>query len=464
MKLSMIMIAKNEAENVEACFASFWDDVDEVVLCDTGSRDETVEVAQRYALKRGDPDKLKIGHFEWCDDFAAARNYADSLATGDWRSWIDLDDEARGVAHLRKTAEEASDDVGMLYVRYDYAHDDLGNCFCELWRERLVRAGQTEWIGRVHECQIGPGTWQRIDRSDALWVHRRSAAEVRDRNEVLLREWVEEEPDNPRAVSYLAFELMGARAEIKGPDGQTTSVPDQAKITESLPHFQHYLSLPNQPPDARAQSGRRYSQVLLTLGKLAEAQAVSATLFAECPSWPDTLLTLAEIAHEQQDWQRTIEFATQVIQKGQPDTMLIVNPEDYTLRPRVLIASAMASLGKLEEACQTAQQVIDVNPAFMGVADQLVEWMGTLAREQSASMWSNCAQILLQNDEPLKARALLDTVPYFAADHPGVVASRTRAAAALGEPYQVVELTDSPRAQFLARCLREQTEPVEVAA
>jgi glycosyltransferase involved in cell wall biosynthesis len=62
--LSMVMIARNESHNVRRCFASFWDHVDEVVLCDTGSRDGTVAEARRFAKRRREPGKLIVGHFE----------------------------------------------------------------------------------------------------------------------------------------------------------------------------------------------------------------------------------------------------------------------------------------------------------------------------------------------------------------------------------------------------------------
>ena len=46
LRLSMVMIARNERANVRQCFESFWDHVDEVVLCDTGSRDDTIDEAR----------------------------------------------------------------------------------------------------------------------------------------------------------------------------------------------------------------------------------------------------------------------------------------------------------------------------------------------------------------------------------------------------------------------------------
>jgi glycosyltransferase involved in cell wall biosynthesis len=53
MRVSMVMIARDEAANVRPCLSSFWDHVDEVVLCDTGSRDDTVKLARAFAREHG---------------------------------------------------------------------------------------------------------------------------------------------------------------------------------------------------------------------------------------------------------------------------------------------------------------------------------------------------------------------------------------------------------------------------
>jgi glycosyltransferase involved in cell wall biosynthesis len=83
--LSFCAIVKNEAQNLARCLASVKPYVDELVIVDTGSTDETIAIAQQYGAK--------VSHFEWCDDFSAARNYACSLATGDWILTLDADEE-----------------------------------------------------------------------------------------------------------------------------------------------------------------------------------------------------------------------------------------------------------------------------------------------------------------------------------------------------------------------------------
>lgn len=83
--LSLCMIVKNEKQNLPRCLASVQPYVNEIVVVDTGSEDETPEIAKQFGAR--------LEYFEWCNDFAAARNYALSKVTGDWILVLDADEE-----------------------------------------------------------------------------------------------------------------------------------------------------------------------------------------------------------------------------------------------------------------------------------------------------------------------------------------------------------------------------------
>ena len=95
--ISLCMIVRNEEAVLGRCLDSVADLVDEIILVDTGSTDNTKAVAAEYAAK--------IYDFPWCDDFSAARNYAVSQAVGDYWLWLDADDVIEGENHekLRKS-------------------------------------------------------------------------------------------------------------------------------------------------------------------------------------------------------------------------------------------------------------------------------------------------------------------------------------------------------------------------
>ena len=76
--------------------------VDEIVVVDTGSTDDTIEKARRFPIK--------LHEFAWCDDFSAARNYAIEQASGDWILYIDADErlEVPDPAALREALADES--------------------------------------------------------------------------------------------------------------------------------------------------------------------------------------------------------------------------------------------------------------------------------------------------------------------------------------------------------------------
>lgn len=91
-KLSVIAIAKNERHNLQKFLGSIGLVADEIVIVDTGSTDGTVEALKKLGFSEKGRGTLKLRHFTWKHDFAAARNFALSHATGEWVLWMDLDD------------------------------------------------------------------------------------------------------------------------------------------------------------------------------------------------------------------------------------------------------------------------------------------------------------------------------------------------------------------------------------
>jgi len=82
--LSLCMIVKNEEQNLAKCLMSVKPAVDEMIVVDTGSTDRTKEIARAFGAK--------VYDFEWTNDFAEARNFSLSKATGHWVLILDADE------------------------------------------------------------------------------------------------------------------------------------------------------------------------------------------------------------------------------------------------------------------------------------------------------------------------------------------------------------------------------------
>ncbi len=92
--LSVCMIVKDAQGTLYRCLDSVKGIADEIIVCDTGSTDRTMEIAREYTDE--------VHSIPWEDDFAAARNRNIERATKDWVLWIDADEYLIGAEQLSK--------------------------------------------------------------------------------------------------------------------------------------------------------------------------------------------------------------------------------------------------------------------------------------------------------------------------------------------------------------------------
>lgn len=100
-RVSLCIIAKNEGENIKRCLASVVGFVNEIIVVDTGSIDNTPEVAESFGAS--------VYKLPWNDNFSDARNFSLEKATGDWVLFMDADEElaaGSGERLLRLVAED----------------------------------------------------------------------------------------------------------------------------------------------------------------------------------------------------------------------------------------------------------------------------------------------------------------------------------------------------------------------
>lgn len=191
--VSACLIVRDEEATLARCLISLLGAVDEIVVVDTGSQDRTVEIARKYGAR--------VGEFPWQDDFAAARNAALDLATGDWVFSIDADEwldgeEARDF--LRAAAQTRENVAFVPYVR-------MPNGQTYWATTRLFPRKGSRWEYRIHE-QI------RLARPDTVGVHdetfllrhdgyqasEEERAARRTRNQALLARQLAESPRGTR--------------------------------------------------------------------------------------------------------------------------------------------------------------------------------------------------------------------------------------------------------------------------
>ena len=100
-RISLCMIVKNEEKDLPRCLESVRGLVDEIVVLDTGSEDNTVSVAESFGAK--------VYHMDWPGNFSAARNESLKKAGGNWILYLDADEalDPNGCADcIRKAASD----------------------------------------------------------------------------------------------------------------------------------------------------------------------------------------------------------------------------------------------------------------------------------------------------------------------------------------------------------------------
>ena len=145
LKISACYIVKNEAINLAKSIKSLKNQVNEIVVVDTGSTDNTIVVARKLGAK--------IYSFPWQDDFSQARNFALSKAKGDWLILLDADEyfTAKTAGNIRQVIRQAQQADGLLIqmVNYDVDKAEIQDYFYQL---RIVRNQQgLHYEGKIHE-------------------------------------------------------------------------------------------------------------------------------------------------------------------------------------------------------------------------------------------------------------------------------------------------------------------------
>ena len=142
--ISVCIIAKNEEKHIEECCKHLVPYGFEIVLVDTGSTDRTVKLAQQYTDR--------IFHFDWCDDFSAAKNYATEKASHDWILSIDCDEyiEFADLSALTACIKSQPTAAGRILIRNRFTENGQ-TAYEQVRVSRFVNRRYYHFDGAVHE-------------------------------------------------------------------------------------------------------------------------------------------------------------------------------------------------------------------------------------------------------------------------------------------------------------------------
>lgn len=199
--ISLCMIVRDEEAVIARCLHSVREIADEIIVVDTGSEDQTKEIAHQCGAK--------VFDLPWEDNFAAARNHSFDQATMEYILWLDADDvlDEENIALFKELKKTLDPSVDVVMMRYHVAFDPNGKPTFTFFRERLVRRlGGFRWFGRVHEAIISAGT---VIRSPIAIRHEKIKQGDSCRNlRIYERMLAEGETLEPRHRYYFSRELL----------------------------------------------------------------------------------------------------------------------------------------------------------------------------------------------------------------------------------------------------------------
>jgi glycosyltransferase involved in cell wall biosynthesis len=240
MILSIGMIVKNEEKYLLRCLTaieSILKNTDcELIIADTGSTDNTIEIARKFTDK--------VYTYEWQDDFAAARNFVIDKSKGEWIMSLDADEIFEDTTDIvsffntgdykrYKSASYGLVNFNSVATAHDYAVIDI---------VRLVRrTSKTRYINRIHENILYEGPTKALSSKAIHYGYADDQTDkLRQKSENYRAMLLEELQRNPNNVKAL-FDISNTYAILSdyGPaleycDRALENVRDDDRLKVSL--------------------------------------------------------------------------------------------------------------------------------------------------------------------------------------------------------------------------------------
>jgi len=345
-KLALSVITKNNEETIGRLLASVAKYVDGIFITDTGSTDNTIEIAKQYGAV--------ISEFKWIDDFAAARNFAFAQVPEEFEYilWADSDDEIVGAENLPDIVEQMEmQDITATFFQYNYTIDPVsGHVLVKHARERVVKRGKYEWKGRLHETLIPKGQDKGV-LSDLVevnhWPTQESIVDNEHRNMRILEAQYEAEGENkdPRTEYYLA------RAYF-----------DAGEYAKANKMFQDYLEHSGWDEE-RAMAWNYVGEIHKQFNDYESALTAYFEALRERPDYPTWYVNIAMTYALMEKW----DFSKIWIKKAlavpaKEKTAMVLNPKDDMARAMETLFMVSFHEGELDEAWAAAQKLAQMFP------------------------------------------------------------------------------------------------------
>lgn len=175
MKLSVCLIVKDEQPVLARCLACAVQFADELIVVDTGSSDNSVEIARSFTPY--------VFLHPWQGSFAEARNWSYSKATGDYIMWLDADDvvDDDNIARINLLKINTSQNIDVIFTIYGNRY--ITGLESYILRDRIIkRSLNPVWHHDIHEAIPVNNEWNCLYAYDIKIIHKKEHVNDPNRN------------------------------------------------------------------------------------------------------------------------------------------------------------------------------------------------------------------------------------------------------------------------------------------
>ena len=383
-RLSVSMIVKNEEQFLDQCLSALDGVAHQIVVVDTGSTDRTVQIAKAHGAE--------VHHFDWCDDFAAARNFALEHARGDWVLVLDADEvlTAEGLNGLRQ--DMATPNLMGCRIRCVHLEPSPNGGYqpmADAWHyiPRLVRnAPGLHFVGIIHEqifssTEVRAKDWQmKTGFGKTALDHYGYAQEIKtsrnkiERNITLLERALEDSPQEPTLLMSYALDLYN-RGDVE-------------KALET--NRQAFQIVSEYPPDGISPEVRErllsvFSNLLLQSEMHEELiEVAESPLAKDCGPTSSILFMYALALFKSGRVEDAVDPLRECIAKLDEQTYCAPFPGSTGAAPHHLLADCLAKQNQPGEALEQYRAALDLKPDHAGVRHDFARLLTQEDRPEAA--------------------------------------------------------------------------------
>ncbi len=354
LKICVYAISKNEAQFVER-FCTSAADADLILIADTGSTDDTVELAQKYGATVHD-----ICVTPW--RFDIARNTALSLIPRDIDICVSLDLDEELQPGWREEIERVWIEGQTTRLRYGF---DWGAGIVFQYEKIHARHGY-RWAHPIHEYPVPDRITEVWADTDMLLViHKPDPTKSRGQYLDLLKMSVEEDPRDPRNAFYYARELSF-----------------HGLWQEAVDACKHYLAMPEANwANERCYAMRVASRCYAEMGWHDEAATWARRAVAEAPNTREPWCEVAMLAYRASRWPECYGAAMSALAITNRERVYTCDPAVWGAQAHDLASIAAWWLGMKDEAIRHAYDALAHEPDNHRLQNNLLMMQPALAQD-----------------------------------------------------------------------------------